>query len=268
MKVLDLFSGIGGFSLGLERAGMETVAFCEIDKKCRMVLKKHWPDIPIYEDVKEITIDKLKNNGIEPDVICGGFPCQDISSAGKQEGITGDQSGLWSEFFRIISEVRPHFAVIENVRNLLSGQRGTWFSRILGDLAEIGYDVEWHCISAAIIGAPHLRERVWILAYPKGERCGKTRKYSKQSKKRVTGGGKISDSNVIDGFCRGFRASKIPIIKKADIQQSEFWSIEPAVGRVANGFPGRVDRLKQLGNSVVPQIPELIGRAILESNQN
>ena len=167
MKVLDLFSGIGGFSLGLERAGFETVAFCEIEEYPRKVLKKHWPDVPIYEDVRNVTREQLEADGIgRIDVITGGFPCQDISVAGKQAGITGERSGLWGELARIISEVRPRYAIVENVTALLSGDRGGWFGRVLGDLAEIGYDCEWHCIPASELGAHHHRDRVWIIAYP------------------------------------------------------------------------------------------------------
>ena len=160
MRVLDLFSGIGGFSLGLERAGFETVAFCEIDKKCHKVLNKHWPDVPIFEDVCTLTKELLDERGITVDVICGGFPCQDISLAGKGAGIEGERSGLWTEYARIISELRPKFVIVENVAALLS--RG--LDRVLGDLAEIGYDAEWHCIPASAVGAPHRRDRIWIVA--------------------------------------------------------------------------------------------------------
>ena len=227
MRVLDLFSGIGGFSLGLERAGFETVAFCEIDKKCHKVLNKHWPDVPIFEDVCTLTKELLDERGITVDVICGGFPCQDISLAGKGAGIEGERSGLWTEYARIISELRPKFVIVENVAALLS--RG--LDRVLGDLAEIGYDAEWHCIPASAVGAPHRRDRIWILAYPR----------------RVP--------------------AQIPLERELSAIQiaygSGWWETEPDVGRVADGVPGRVDRLKQLGNAVVPQIPELIGRAIM-----
>ena len=115
-KILDLLSGIGGFSLGLESTGgFETTAFCELDKKAQLVLNKHWPDVPIYEDIKELTYERLKADGIIPDVICGGFPCQDISVAGKRKGIKAERSGLWSEMFRLIRDVRPAWTIIENV---------------------------------------------------------------------------------------------------------------------------------------------------------
>jgi DNA-cytosine methyltransferase len=160
MNVLDLFSGIGGFSLGLERAGMKTVAFCEVDKKCQQVLKKHWPDVPIFDDVST-----LKGEDIEEtvDVICGGFPCQDISLAGKGAGLEGERSGLWTEFHRLIKEIKPKYAIIENV----SALRSRGLDQVLREISEIGYDAEWHCITAASVGAPHRRDRIWIVAYPR-----------------------------------------------------------------------------------------------------
>lgn len=153
-----MFSGIGGFSLGLERAGFTTAAFCEIDPIARKVLKKHWPDIPIFEDVSTLKGDMLENI----DVICGGFPCQDISLAGKGAGLAGKRSGLWYEFHRLIQEIKPRYAIIENVAALRS--RG--LEDVLRSLNEIGYDAEWHCIPASAVGAPHRRDRVWIVAYP------------------------------------------------------------------------------------------------------
>jgi len=126
LKVLDLFSGIGGFSLGLERTGgFETVAFCEIEPFPRRVLAKHWPEVPCYEDVRELTGARLAADGIARiDVLTGGFPCQDISSSGKQGGISAGRSGLWSEIVRLLGEIRPDFAIIENVTNLLAGNGG------------------------------------------------------------------------------------------------------------------------------------------------
>jgi DNA-cytosine methyltransferase len=165
VKVLDLFSGIGGFSLGLERAGMETVAFCEFDKHAQKVLAKHWPDVPIYDDVR--TLDGKQFRG-SVDVVCGGFPCQDISVAGNQAGIKeGTRSGLWSECARLLGEIRPRYAIFENVTALLNGEGGDWFKRVLWDISSVGYDAEWHCIPASELGAHHHRDRIWIIAYPK-----------------------------------------------------------------------------------------------------
>ena len=185
LKVLDTFSGIGGFSLGLERTGgFETVAFCEIDGHARKVLKKHWPNVPICEDITKLTTKWLHDQsylasmdrvmglhqGASPqfhniDVVTGGFPCQDISVAGQKKGLKGERSGLWSQLRRVINEVRPKYAIIENVANL----RGLGLSTIIKDLAEIGYSGEWHIISARSIGACHLRERIWIIAWSDDE---------------------------------------------------------------------------------------------------
>lgn len=163
LRVLDLFAGIGGFSLGLERTGgFETVAFCEIEPYAQKVLAKHWPGIPIYDDVRELTAERLAGDGIGVDVITGGFPCQDISAAGKKVGLSGERSGLWGEIFRLICEIRPSYAIVENVSALLN--RGA--AEVCGDLAEVGYCFEWHCLSAGALGAPHMRDRFWLVAYP------------------------------------------------------------------------------------------------------
>jgi len=232
LRVLDLFSGIGGFSLGLERTqGFETVAFCEIDPFCRRVLAKHWPNVRCFEDVT-----RLRGEDVGPvDVICGGFPCQDVSSMGQRAGLAGERSGLWSHFARLIGEVRPRLVIVENVAALL----GLGFGDVLGDLASIGYDAEWHCIPAGYVGAPHERDRVWIIAYPKEEQRFHE-SYFGQAAQRLR-----DDCN--------------------------FWRTNPwpeaasPVCRVDDGVPFRVERTEALGNAVVPQIPELIGRAILEA---
>lgn len=249
LRVLDLFSGIGGFSLGLERTGgFETVAFCEIEPFPRRVLAKHWPEVPCYEDVRTLTADILRRDGITVDVITGGFPCQDISVAGKRAGINSKtRSGLWSEVERLVGEIRPEFVIVENVTNLLDGpseQPGGWFSRVLGDLAEGGYDAEWYDIPASYIGAWHRRGRVWILAYPD----------------------KNSGQQGI---------TKEPIFRQSFLQKQSEGSFARWTGRSNlpksrlcgrnNGVPNVVDRIATLGNSVVPQIPEMIGHAILEA---
>ena len=242
LRVLDLFSGIGGFSLGLERTGgFETVAFCEIEPFPRRVLAKHWPKVPIYNDVRTLTKDILDRDGIAVDVITGGFPCQDISLSGKLGGMgEGTRSGLWSEIDRLIGELRPQFVTIENVSNLLAGpsnKPGAWFSRVLTDLAARGYDAEWENIPAAAVGAPHPRERVWIISYPSEiheKRCLEAQKIPRQLR-------------GIFGRDWADRENKPPILRMAD------------------GVPDRLDRFGALGNAVVPQIPELIGNAILQS---
>lgn len=193
LALLDLFSGIGGFSLGLERTGgFKTVAFCEIEEFPRKVLKKHWPEVPIYEDIRNLTAARLRDDGISVDAICGGFPCQDISTAGKGAGIEGERSGLWSEYARLVGELRPQIVFVENVSALL----GRGLSKVLGDLAEIGYNAEWHCISASAIGAHHHRDRLWITAFPQisdteGKRCGEAGQHSQRSAQRSSSGGEV-----------------------------------------------------------------------------
>ena len=311
LNVLDTFAGIGGFSLGLERTGrFKTVAFCEIEPYAQKVLKKNWPEIPIYEDIRDITADRLIRDGIRPDVITGGFPCQDISTAGKQAGIDGERSGLWGELARLIGEVQPRYAIMENVTNLISGDSGRWFGRVLGDLAQIGYDAEWHCIPASAISAHHHRDRVWIVAYPNSDsqpgraldageihspsflahpsqrerqsgakEQGVLRSLSEDRAINSYSGGRgeahtglLANSNGERGCSRDSRredagyAGQPPILTRDDIRRVEPWDAEPSVGRVANGIPARSHRLKCLGNAVVPKIPEIIGRAIINSS--
>lgn len=300
MKVLDLFSGIGGFSLGLERTGgFETVAFCEIEEFPRRVLAKHWPGVPIHRDVREL---KAEHVGAV-DVICGGFPCQDISSAGKGAGIAGKRSGLWSEYARLIGEIRPRYVIVENVAALLGRGMGV----VLGDLAALGYDAEWRRISAFDVGAPHLRQRIWIVAYPSdgGQRLifqsieqpwggpspdagcdGEVQPLADASRlqpgrqeqrplgQRTRSGGKSQpvanaqrlgcEQVVASVACRADCEGPANPTADAGIAAGRgWWLVEPDVGRVAHGVPARVDRLRGLGNAVVPQIPEIIGRAII-----
>lgn len=264
-RVLSLFAGIGGFDLGLERTGgFETVAFCEINEKARQVLRKHWPEVPIYEDVRELTAERLTTDGISVDVICGGFPCQDISIAGRGAGLAGERSGLWSEIVRIARCLEPRFLVLENVSALL----GRGLGDILGDLASLGYNAEWHCIPAAAIGAPHRRDRLWIVAYPNANRAGLEGRSSSGLQERAgqrplrSVGASLADASVRRYW---LQAQQIPAGRDGSLY-GNWWDAEPPMGRVANGIPGRVDRLKQLGNAVVPQIPELIGRAILSAH--
>ena len=166
MNVGSLFSGIGGFDLGFERAGMRVSWQVELDPYCRAVLARHFPDAARFADVRAVGAGDL-----DPvDLLCGGFPCQDLSAAGRGAGIDGARSGLWSEFARIVRELRPRYVVVENVPALLTGKGKRWdrgpIGRVLGDLAEARYDAEWACLSAREFGAPHLRKRVWIVAYP------------------------------------------------------------------------------------------------------
>lgn len=239
LRVLDLFSGIGGFSLGLERTGgFETVAFCEIEEFPRRVLAKHWPGVPCYHDVRELTAERLAADGIAVDCITAGFPCQDLSASGKQTGIEGGRSSLYAEVVRLACDIRPKVIAMENVANLLVGERGNWFGKLLRDLASIRYDAEWFYIPASWLGANHARTRVWIVAYPHEIGCA--------------------------GLALGFDT-----IRQFECGAKEkAWAPElspPPICGVDDGVPNRVDSLAALGNAVVPQIPELIGRAILES---
>jgi DNA (cytosine-5)-methyltransferase 1 len=278
LKVLDLFSGIGGFSLGLERTGgFETVAFCEIEDFPRRVLAKHWPSVLCYRDVRELTAERLAADGIAVDVICGGFPCQDISTAGKGAGLAGERSGLWSEIARLVGELRPRYVIVENVSALLGRGLGT----VLGDLAEIGYDAEWHCIPASHVGAPHRRDRIWIVAYPALMQCNGRNDNtaigmeSKSPTKLGNGCGAETLANATGQRQQGQGqpiqwGSEAPhgegqTNKPLPIRLGGIWPTEPNVGRVANGIPDRSHRLKGLGNAVVPHIPELIGNAILSA---
>jgi DNA (cytosine-5)-methyltransferase 1 len=240
VNVLDLFSGIGGFSLGLERAGMRTVAFCEIDPYARAVLRKHWPDVPCYDDIRTLTAATLASSGIVLDAICGGFPCQDLSYAGKGAGIEGARSGLWSEYARLIGEIRPKYAIMENVTALLSRGLG----RVLGDLAALGYDAEWHCIPASAVGAPHERDRVWIVSYPK----------------RQHDTGRLINCIPSKAWSETRLGELVRISSPAFRDEAI-----STLGGMDDGVSDRVDRLRAIGNAVVPQIPQIFGEAIMQA---
>ena len=411
MKVLDLFSGLGGFSLGLERTGKyKTVAFCEMDKYCKLVLQKHWKGVKIYNDVKEITKARFEADGIEfPEVITGGFPCQPFSVAGKQKG-TSDDRHLWPEMFRIIQEFKPRWVIGENVKGLINLENGMVFETVCTDLEGEGYEVRAFNIPAAGVGAPHRRERIWIVAHAKcyneiqqiqrsngtqdqiQSKCGQedntSRIFSRTSSIRQTNhrhedmensrrtlqqGTELRKTNedeirkedanqlerssspsksdvantdsrlrnreneevqarrdtINDGskdvantkytglqnksgrgyrklaekscreketrnqstLCTSTRSTDVANTESSDRHDNEtltrdgesqtqevsrdgsslsgegsWWHTEPDVGRVAHGVPGRVHRLKALGNSIVPKIAEEIGKAIVEAD--
>jgi len=254
MRVLDLFSGIGGFSLGLERAGMRTVAFCEIDPFCRRVLRKHWPEVPIHEDIRV-----LNGRTISTDVICGGFPCQPFSHAGKRRG-AADHRYLWPEMRRVIAEARPAWVFGENVVGIVRMELDT----VLSDLDSLGYACRTFVIPAAAVDAPHIRKRVWVVARHangNGESIGAV-------DAEVAG----MQGDVADADGQGLEERQGERGDDA-AQFSSFvggsrWFAEPGVGRVAYGIPYRMDRLRALGNAVVPQIPEIIGRAITKAHQH
>ncbi len=292
MKVLDLFSGIGGFSLGLERAGFETVAFCEYDEHAQRVLAKHWPNVPIHDDVTKL--DGRQYLGTV-DVVCGGFPCQDLSVAGKKAGFNGERSSLYRQMLRIIGECRPKYAIFENVTGLLTGESGRWFAQFLYDLAEVGYDAEWHCISASYVGAPHHRDRVWIIAYTKhnGQPAAKVGQSIPEGNGSQQAGAKsaseskglssawISANSDMQRCKRGLTRSDyvqqqiLQLGRSIEERRNRFTLSESAlcgaddgvsrwVDRTGRRKLQRTERLKRLGNAVVPAIPEAIGRAIME----
>ena len=291
VRVGSLFSGIGGFDLGLERAGMTVRWQVENEPYCQKVLAKHWPDVPRYGDIKEID-----PNDLEPvDLICGGFPCQPVSLAGKRLA-QADERWLWPEFFRFVRILRPRFVLVENVPGLLSAG----MSDVLGDLAASGYDAEWDCIPAAAVGAPHLRYRVWIVAYPGGGhgRPGRPGRpeYSGQGLQEQAHP-HVSNAQIFTqrpGLCagrsgreRGRRSgdSDSPHVSNPDCRLchwgpdeqgrgqkgraatcgNRWWPTESGICGVAHGVPARVERLRGLGNAVVPQVAEWIGRRIMEA---
>lgn len=279
MKVLDLFSGIGGFSLGLERAGMETVAFCEIEEYPRKILKKHWPHVPIFEDVRKLKGEQLG----AIDVICGGFPCQPFSVAGKQRGKNDDRH-LWPEMFRLLQETRPRWLIGENVAGFITMA----LDDVLSDLESEGYTCQTFIIPACAVGGIHRRDRVWIVANTEHygalttEKSGSKRPPIFDNQKREDKTGKFervcSSSNVADSSSLGQSRQGShgqPIDTKAsqeketdnafnDVSGYIRTPTEPSIRHRNDGLPENVARLKALGNAVVPQIPELIGRAIMQ----
>jgi DNA (cytosine-5)-methyltransferase 1 len=229
----------------LERSGaFETVAQCEIDPFCRRVLAKHWPQVKRYEDVRELTAARLAADGIAVDAICGGFPCQDISVGGHGLGLDGERSGLWFEYDRIIGEVRPRLAVMENVGALLHRGGAT----VLKCLAARGYDAWWETISAQAIGLPHVRERVWIMAY--SDEIGRKACERVQA---IILGQKMPWNPWQQMELRRTRSGGMR------------WFPNSVICSVDNGFSANVDGLGAAGNAVVPQIPELLGRAYAQA---
>ena len=230
MNVLDLFSGIGGFALGFQRAGLQPVAFCERDGFARAVLAQGWPDVPCYDDILTLTAERLRRDCVPPpDIVCGGFPCQDISLAGRGAGLRGARSGLWDEMLRLVRECGPDWVVVENVPAL----RVRGADQVLDGLEAAGYACWPLVVGAAHAAAPHRRARVFLLAHAHRARL----------EDRVCG---TADPHAI-----------LPTERRGG------WPAEPGVGRVAHGVPARVDRLRALGNAVVPDVAEMIARAIL-----
>ena len=334
----SLFSGIGGMDLGLERAGWEVRWQVENDKYCNQVLEKHWPDVRRYGDIKAVDPGGLER----VDLICGGFPCQPWSVAGRGDGESDDRN-LWPDTVRVIRGVRPRLVLLENVPGILTHE---YFGTILGDLAESGYDAEWDCIPAAAVGAPHLRYRLFIVAYSR-RFCGEWRgvftegstwqaRGEPNTRRELVADSERPQRRTDDVACRAERQHMDAPREEGSVwagtgcedvadttEQSEreqtdeantftggwqprpefgsgseqmanahgetnghgergtceafrnrpqgsrhhvptWWAVEPDVGRVADGIPARVDRLKGLGNAVVPQVAEWIGRRLLD----
>jgi len=356
MNHLDLFSGIGGFSLGLEKAGFTTKAFCEMDPFCKLVLNKHWKDIPVYDNIKTLNGTQIEKDIGAIDIITGGFPCQPYSVAGKQKG-TNDDRYLWPEMFRVIKEVQPTFVIAENVKGLVNIQDGMVFETVCSDLESEGFEVQTFIIPAAGIGAPHKRERVWIVGYSEhngsltskirrgnpqinarteegqnttieSERtsgsqhhaimensrrtlrqgsqfgteneneireedanqferssetredvvantesigAGESRKLNQEKRNQESHATQFNGSgtNDADTDFEGLQGLRSEHGLRKDQSQEQVswprrWEFEPDVGRVAHGVSGRAHRLKALGNAIVPQIAEEIGKAIME----
>lgn len=251
-----LWHWLSGFAYAAQQVwgkDHEIVAFCEIDKFCQKVLKKHWPDVPICEDIGSFDGKELQGT---VDLLTGGFPCQDLSSAGQLQGLSGARSGLWREMYRIIGEIRPQYIIIENVSNLLRGDGGRWFSRLLCDLAEVGYDAEWYSLPASSIGAPHHRDRLWIVAYPyKVGRLQPIVEMYIESQRNV-------GNNYWIERIAGKQTSWVDW--KAAIETKEPMDGQPAVVRVDDGLPYGLDRTAALGNAIVPQVAQVIMQAIKE----
>lgn len=310
LKLLDIFSGIGGFSLGLEKSGFfETIAFCENDKHCRKVLDKHWPDVQKFSDIRDISLTHIfdgedylhehdgKTGEIKTevfasdiDIIAGGFPCVDISVAGKKRGLydqkvfdkhiaagfseeeakdkSQTRSGLWTEYCRLIHKLQPRWVIIENVDRLVTHG----LEEVLNDLAKIRYDAEWAVIQASHIGAKHKRSRVWIVAYPREQRCDG----SDRNEGQIQVDEKRNNSHLSEEWeqCKSESGPHGKIFSERFMQAIEDsyahkWATFPNILRVVDGLSKGMDRsrqqrIKQLGNAIVPQIAEMIGREIIK----
>ena len=267
LRILDLFSGIGGFSYAAENivGGFETKQFVEIDGFCQKVLRKHWPNVPIHSDVCTFTAPVGSF-----DVICGGFPCQDLSTAGKQAGLQGHRSGLFFEIMRLAREIQPRFIVIENVANLRSHSDGETFQEVLWEIASAGFNAEWACIPAADVGACHKRDRIWIVAHSKSfgwrKREGPSSCEGGCKKQGISNSFEGQDAAHTDDAglerwesiqCQQ-SSSKWPTWQgDSRFMLSNDWRSfvsKPVIRRGDDGFSGRVDRLKALGNAVVPHV--------------
>jgi DNA (cytosine-5)-methyltransferase 1 len=281
LTVGSLFSGIGGLDLGLERSGMRVIWQSEIDPYACRVLAKHWPEVPNVGDIKLVDWADVAR----PDVLCGGYPCQPFSLAGARKG-EEDPRHLWPWVRHALRVLRPRYAIFENVRGHLSLGGPT----VIGEIAALGYDTEWRVVSAASVGANHRRDRVIIVAHTDNARSGASQCHSEpQRSQNVQRWHEFSQSRAsrcspcmanangeqlgIDGAPSDLGCSNNGRVYHRTRQTGydgwEWWETEPGVGRVANGIPHRVDRLRGLGNAVVPQVAEVIGRLVMaHANEN
>lgn len=280
LTVGSLFSGIGGLDLGLERAGMEVIWQSEIDPYACKVLAKHWPEVVNHGNIKEINWQEVER----PDVICGGYPCQPFSLSGRRKG-ENDERHLWPYVWEALRVLRPKYAILENV----PGHVSLGLDRVLADLATIGFDAEWQIVSAASQGAPHLRERLIIVAYPNDAGSGtpasgsysdwQTAKQKRQVFPLVGASGHgtyvaypHSQFMGKSGLAVATRQAGYGWDNHSGTEEAngarEWWKTEPDVGRVVDGIPNRVDRLRALGNAVVPQVAEFIGRLVISAEQS
>ena len=240
LRYLSLFSGIGGFDLGFDRAGMVCAGQVEIDDYCRRVLAKHWPDVKRKADIREVQGDEFGT----VDVICGGFPCQPHSYSGKRQGAADDRN-LWPEYCRLIASIRPSWVIGENVPGIVT----TIIDSVLSDLDSLGYTTTALVIPACAVDAPHIRERVFIVAHTDGSRREAQPEQLQEPERAtatVTSRGRVAGGN-------GKRGQGTPLR----------WQPESGMDRVAHGVSHRVDRVKALGNAVVPQVAEWLGRRIV-----
>ncbi len=232
--VLDLFSGIGGFSLAFEAEGFETIGFAEIEEYATKVLKERWPNVPNYGDVRNVTAEL----NISPDVVTGGFPCQPFSLAGKRGG-DADERYLWPECVRVMRELRPRFALFENVTGLLNVDGGRTYNRVLSDLAAVGYHALWNCVPACAVGAPIERDRIWIVA--------------------------VSDESSRATRLGNLEHGTRPILPWPDTESEDVWiqTARAACG-VDDGIPEGAykGRVSCLGNSIVPYVARIFARGI------
>ena len=239
LNVLSLFAGIGGLELGLERAGMNTVGQVELDPYCRSVLARHWPEVPQHDDVRTAPEWWLAEQRPRVDVVAGGPPCQPFSSLGLGLGV-GDERWGWPWMADVVRAVEPRYVVVENVPRLLRDADA--FGWILGDLHRLGFDAEWSLVPACAMGAPHTRDRVFLVAYPAG-----------------------SDGEQPLHLQAAVEAGRAGARTAGRDARADRWLPEPDVGRVAHGVPKQLvaPGLHALGNAVVPQVAEFVGRLIV-----